>query len=75
MELSIFYSNREQLNAIQSLHKHNPTQRIKYKSDKMPTHYDSYYAAWPGIFMHFLKLHKKQIVSVFPEHQPYIFSF
>lgn len=55
MELSIFCSNKEQLNEIQSLNKHNPTQRIKYKSDKMPTHYDSYCAAWPETFMHFSK--------------------
>lgn len=45
MELDIFYFNKEKLNAIQILNKHNPTQRIKSKSDKMPTHYDSYCAA------------------------------
>lgn len=75
MELDIFYFNKEKLNAIQILNKHNPTQRIKSKSDKMPTHYDSYCAAWPGTIMHFLKVHKKQISSLVLAHQPYIFSF
>lgn len=65
MELSIFYSNKEQLNAIESLNKHNPMQRIKCKSDMMTTHYDSYCATWPGTFMHFLKVHKSKFYHCF----------